>query len=169
MIVRKLRLKKGWSQEQLATLTGLNVRTVQRIERGQAPSLESKRALAAVFDIGIEVLNEPENVTQTNTENAMTTNTINNIKKPSAISNEEKLALQYAKSIKEFYTHLFLYAIFVPIIVATKGITDPQALMIAAGWTVGIIFHGLVAHEKITIFTPNWERKLVEKKLGRKL
>lgn len=32
MIVRKLRLQRGWSQEQLATLTGLSVRTIQRIE-----------------------------------------------------------------------------------------------------------------------------------------
>ncbi|CAM4169684.1 XRE family transcriptional regulator [Vibrio agarivorans] len=35
MIIRKLRLKRGWTQEQLAELSGLSIRTVQRIERGQ--------------------------------------------------------------------------------------------------------------------------------------
>ncbi|WP_428831123.1 helix-turn-helix domain-containing protein, partial [Campylobacter coli] len=30
MIVRKLRLQRGWSQDQLATMTGLSVRTIQR-------------------------------------------------------------------------------------------------------------------------------------------
>lgn len=35
MIIRKLRLQRGWSQEQLAELTGLSTRTIQRIERGQ--------------------------------------------------------------------------------------------------------------------------------------
>ena len=29
MIIRKLRLKRGWSQEQLSELSGLSVRTVQ--------------------------------------------------------------------------------------------------------------------------------------------
>ena len=40
MYVQKLRLKKGWSQQQLADFSGLSVRTVQRIEAGQpAPKL----------------------------------------------------------------------------------------------------------------------------------
>ncbi|WP_309247253.1 helix-turn-helix transcriptional regulator [Shewanella sp. VB17] len=34
MIVRKLRLQRGWSQEHLSQLSGLSVRTIQRIERG---------------------------------------------------------------------------------------------------------------------------------------
>jgi transcriptional regulator with XRE-family HTH domain len=51
MIVRKLRLQRGWSQGQLAYITDLNVRTIQRIERGQVPSLESKKSLAAAFEV----------------------------------------------------------------------------------------------------------------------
>ena len=46
MILRKLRLQRGWSQEQVAELTDLSVRTIQRIERGGQPSLESAKALA---------------------------------------------------------------------------------------------------------------------------
>jgi transcriptional regulator with XRE-family HTH domain len=38
LLIQKLRLQRGWSQEQLAELTGLSVRTIQRIERGQNPS-----------------------------------------------------------------------------------------------------------------------------------
>ena len=41
MTVRKLRLKRAWSQEQLAQFSGLNIRTIQRIERGQKAGLES--------------------------------------------------------------------------------------------------------------------------------
>ncbi len=44
MIVRKLRLQRAWSQEQLAQLSGLSVRTIQRIERGQACGLESSKS-----------------------------------------------------------------------------------------------------------------------------
>jgi transcriptional regulator with XRE-family HTH domain len=36
--------------EQLAAFTGLSVRTIQRIEQGQRPGLESLKALAAVFE-----------------------------------------------------------------------------------------------------------------------
>jgi len=41
MLVQKLRLQRGWSQEQLAIVSGLSVRTIQRIERGQSASLET--------------------------------------------------------------------------------------------------------------------------------
>ncbi|WP_296082988.1 helix-turn-helix transcriptional regulator [uncultured Agrobacterium sp.] len=41
MLVQKLRLQRGWSQEQLATVSGFSVRTIQRIERGQSASLET--------------------------------------------------------------------------------------------------------------------------------
>ena len=37
MNVRKLRLQRNWSQEQLAQVSGLSIRTIQRIERGQTP------------------------------------------------------------------------------------------------------------------------------------
>ncbi|MDE0956956.1 MAG: helix-turn-helix transcriptional regulator, partial [Pseudomonadales bacterium] len=40
MIVRKLRIQRSWSQDQLAQMSGLNIRTIQRIERGQTPSFE---------------------------------------------------------------------------------------------------------------------------------
>lgn len=36
--IRPLRLEKGWSQEQLATIAGLSTRTVQRIENGEQAS-----------------------------------------------------------------------------------------------------------------------------------
>ena len=39
------------SQEQLATISNLSLRTVQRIETTGRCSLESKRALAAAFEI----------------------------------------------------------------------------------------------------------------------
>jgi XRE family transcriptional regulator, regulator of sulfur utilization len=37
MIVRKLRLKRGWSQSQLAEMAGVTTRTIQRIEQGKMP------------------------------------------------------------------------------------------------------------------------------------
>ncbi len=45
--VREYRLARAWSQEQLAEMAGLSTRTVQRIENGEQPSLETLSALAA--------------------------------------------------------------------------------------------------------------------------
>ncbi|NOX50884.1 MAG: helix-turn-helix transcriptional regulator [Gammaproteobacteria bacterium] len=49
--LKSLRQEKGWSQEQLATVTGLSLRTIQRIEADGSCSLESRNALASVFEL----------------------------------------------------------------------------------------------------------------------
>ena len=58
LLIQKLRLQRGWSQEQLAELTGLSVRTIQRVERGQNPSAESLKAIAAVLEVDFGALRE---------------------------------------------------------------------------------------------------------------
>ncbi len=58
MILRKLRLDKGWSQEQLAEISGVSTRTIQRIERGKTASLETLKCLASVFETDLQTLRE---------------------------------------------------------------------------------------------------------------
>lgn len=41
---------RGWTQETLAELTGLQVRTVQRVENAEPSSMDTRRALARAFD-----------------------------------------------------------------------------------------------------------------------
>ena len=47
--LKKMRLERHWSQEQLADMSGLSIRTIQRIENGENAGLESLKSLAAVF------------------------------------------------------------------------------------------------------------------------
>ncbi|WP_152226336.1 2TM domain-containing protein [Pseudomonas sp. SCB32] len=54
--VKSLRLARAWSQEHLAELASLSVRTVQRIENDEQASLETLSALAAVFDVTVAEL-----------------------------------------------------------------------------------------------------------------
>lgn len=54
--LRELRSARQWSQEQLAQLSGLNLRTIQRLESGAKVSTESLRALAAVFEVSADSL-----------------------------------------------------------------------------------------------------------------
>jgi transcriptional regulator with XRE-family HTH domain len=57
MILKQLRIGRHLSQEQLAQMSGLNVRTIQRIESGHNASLESLKCLASVLEVDIETLN----------------------------------------------------------------------------------------------------------------
>lgn len=51
-LIKKLRGERAWPRDQLATISGLSLRTIHRIESEGACSLESKRALAAALDVG---------------------------------------------------------------------------------------------------------------------
>ena len=58
--VLKARKEKAWSQEELATASGLNLRTIQRIETEASASLQSKKALASALDLDIHDLDFQE-------------------------------------------------------------------------------------------------------------
>jgi transcriptional regulator with XRE-family HTH domain len=58
MILRKLRKDKELSQEQLAIMSGLSVRTIQRIENGNRASLESLKSLASVLETNVSILEQ---------------------------------------------------------------------------------------------------------------
>lgn len=58
MIIKRLRIKKKWSQEQLAEFSGLSLRTIQRAERGDQISDESLGSLATAFGLDIVDLEE---------------------------------------------------------------------------------------------------------------
>lgn len=155
MIVRKIRLQRGWSQEQLAELSGLSVRTIQRIERGQTPGLESLKSLAAVFEVQVSDLQQEHEMT------------------PSAkLTLEEERALEYVRDLKGFYGNLLSYAIVIPCLFILNYFTSPQyywAWWAAFGWGIGIISHAVTVFEVFNPFGADWEKKQIEKKLGRKL
>lgn len=63
--VKQLRLARGWSQEQLAALCDRNVRTIQRVEKNGTCDLETRGALAAVFEVDIAQLSGDRKIEQT--------------------------------------------------------------------------------------------------------
>ena len=87
----------------------------------------------------------------------------------SPVTPEEENAIQYVKGIKEFYSHLFMYALFATVFGLTLGIKHPFIFWGALGWGIGVLVHGLNAFEVIDLFGPNWERRQIEKRLGRPL
>ena len=168
MIVRKLRLKKGWSQETLAELTGLSVRTIQRVERGHKVSLETARSLASVFQVDLSTFQQgvPNMNTQNNTQETL--NSQHDIK-VETLKGDEKEALEYVKGIKEFYTHAFIFLVFALSFYIIKPDTKIELFWPFVGWGFGVIAHGIMAYELISFPWQNWEKKMIEKKIGRKL
>ena len=55
-MLKTLRSQKRISQEELAEMSGLSLRTIQRVEAGHRVSYSSLRALAKVFDIDVDDL-----------------------------------------------------------------------------------------------------------------
>jgi transcriptional regulator with XRE-family HTH domain len=56
---KDLRTKRAWSQEQLADVAGVDVRTIQRVEHGDRVSFETLKALANAFDVDVTELLAP--------------------------------------------------------------------------------------------------------------
>nr|WP_198419226.1 2TM domain-containing protein [Motilimonas pumila] len=154
-MVRKLRLQRGWSQQQLSQMSGLSVRTIQRIEQGQTAGLESLKSLAAVFEIHVSDLQtEPDMKTDVN------------------ITEEEATAIEQVRAIKGFYSNLITYLAVIGFLFALNYFLDPSYIWAwwpALGWGIGIVFHGISAFEVFNLFGPEWEKKQIEKRLGRKL
>jgi transcriptional regulator with XRE-family HTH domain len=159
MLVQKLRLQRGWSQEQLAELSGLSVRTIQRVERGQPASLETLQALGTVFNLDISALKEPA---MTATPDQAST----------GLSPEETLALAHVRRVKGFYIHLTQYVIVNTLLIAINLLTFHRyfwAIWPLLGWGIGLLNHGLRVFDLIPLFGSEWERRAVERRLGRKL
>lgn len=58
--IKFFRELRQWSQEQLAEISGLTTRTIQRVEKGEASSSDTRRALARAFGLeDIDVFNKP--------------------------------------------------------------------------------------------------------------
>ena len=156
MLVQKLRLQRGWSQQQLAELSGLNVRTIQRIEKGQEPSVESLKSLAAVFNLDFSTLKEQG---------------MDNIISESQ-SAEEILAFNQVRKLKDFYIHLAQYVLVIAVLTVVNALTTPNrwwVQWVIMGWGIGVFSHWLEISERFGLFGSKWEKEQVEKRLGRKL
>ena len=55
-VVKKLREARAWSQDHLAEMAGLSLRTIQRVEADGTASAETKMAIASAFGIAAEEL-----------------------------------------------------------------------------------------------------------------
>lgn len=69
MILKEIRISRHLSQEQLAQMSGLNVRTIQRIESGRNASFESLKCLAAALEVDVATLNQEKFIVDKKSDN----------------------------------------------------------------------------------------------------
>ncbi len=140
-IVKPLRLEKGWSQEQLAEIAGLSVRTIQRLENGGACSLETAKALSAVFDTPPDYfLNNTSSLDAPQRE------------KLADVERERRLRRRF-----KFYRHLISFLVVNAGLVLINLIFNPETIWFhypLLGWGIGLILHA------IKTFLHDWEKQL---------
>ena len=152
MLIRQRRLDKGWTQSQLAEFSGLSLRTIQRIEQGQKPTVESQKALASVFETHMSELS------------------YNNEIDESLLTPDEMKQLKHVRKIKDFFIHLLYYLAIVPFIILINWSHNSHwDFGIAIGWGWFLIIKGLSVFDATDIFGGGWEKRHLEKRIGRKV
>ncbi|MRX28272.1 helix-turn-helix domain-containing protein [Kangiella sp. HZ709] len=163
MLIKKLRLQKGWSQEQLADISGLSTRTIQRLERGENASLETLKSLASVFEINVAELSGhylldkiEEPIMQPDTK----------------LTYDEAKAIEKVKEIKGLYIHLIIFCLVISGLWILNLMTSPNVIWAwwpTFGWGIGVAGHAIGVLDLPFLFGAEWEKKQIEKRLGRKL
>lgn len=138
--VRRLRLDRAWSQEELATVSGLNVRTIQRIENGGKASLETLKSLAAALDTTVAGLSGAD-LSQAK-EPAMTT-----MNPPCATS--DRHTPEGRK--RSFRHHLAVYLVVIAGLAGIDLVSSPDHLWFqypALGWGIAVALQGVRAYTR---------------------
>lgn len=185
MSVRQLRLDRGWSQEHLSQISGLSVRTIQRIEQGNKAGLESLKSLAAVFDVQVTDLSSTNlnaadmsdaNIDLTGSDEMDSPLLKDSITedKPMQETSEnqqhEKAVVAQVRRLKAFYKSLAYYVCIVALLFIVNLVTNPDyiwAIWPALGWGIAIVLQGLSAFDVLNFFGSDWEKKQIEKRLGK--
>tara|TARA_B100000795_G_scaffold209903_1_gene163464 strand:+ start:670 stop:1128 length:459 start_codon:yes stop_codon:yes gene_type:complete len=142
--LKKMRLERHWSQDQLADMSGLSIRTIQRIENGENAGLESLKSLAAVFETNITDSDKTQEIEQ--------------------VRKEE----EYLQSIKGFYKLLAIaiLSLVVPLIIAVNDASNWNVfLWILLSWGVIVAIYSLNVFD---FFGEEWKRKMIDKKFKKK-
>lgn len=178
MLVQKLRLQRGWSQQQLAEFAGLSTRTVQRIENGQAASPETLRSLAAVFEIDFTRLLAdspgPGADAATDATPHPSPERIPDMNSTATLSDrEEREALRHVRALRGLYGHAARFGVVIVILTVINALQGPGApwwvLWVILGWGIGLTFHAVRVLGRDHFLGPQWEKRQVERRLGRSL
>ena len=159
MSIQKLRLDKGWSQEDLAMHSGISVRTIQRIENGKRASLESLKCLAAVFETNVSNLVQEKPMSNTQSSDQY------------FVGQAEQEAISYVQNLKAFHLNWITFIIVMPCLYMLNIKVSPDFLWVilaGIGWGFGIVLHALVIFGLFSVFGGAWEQREFQKRMNRR-
>jgi len=81
-------------------------------------------------------------------------------------------AFVHVRDIKRFWSHAVTYVAVNAMLVAINLVTDTRELWFIyplLGWGLGLLVHAVRVFELLPLFGPEWEKRQVEKRLGRKI
>lgn len=189
MSIKQRRLQMGWSQEHLAQVTGLSTRTVQRIEAGRKPGLDSLKALAAVFETDTATLireyamtTTPENQPETPDTNEASAPQPEKQPEPrqhdqshqgADASNLEGSPYNAAEEqVENYVTNIFIiklnaivFCIVIPAFYLLNMAISPGYLWVAwiAGlWLFAILLQAILIKLIFGVFDLKWERRVAD-------
>ena len=124
--IKRWREERHWSQEQLADLAGIGLRTIQRVENGEGASQESLKAIAAAYNVEVMAL------------------TVDPDETAKKIIHEKNEKARSAVRIS-FWIHLASYLMGMLIFVGIGIASGYMATMLVPGiwWTVGLAGHAV--------------------------
>ena len=145
--IKAWRDDRNWSQEDLAELSGVSVRTVQRIENGNATSRDSAASIAAAFNVDL---------------NTLTLN-INGEVEKATVHQAQKSILGLKLSV---WIHLaaFIFVVFVWVVIDLVGSLHfgrPMSYWFAVPalwWFVGLLGHAMALF--IVIFANKTDQQI---------
>ena len=119
--LKRWREERNWSQEHLASLAGVGVRTIQRIENGDSTSADTLSALAAAYNVDVASI-----ITETPSSKGR-------------VSRKDLAGLRFS-----FWIHLASY-LFCVIVFLAIGLSSGNIFVMlepALWWFVGLAGHG---------------------------
>ena len=157
MTIRQRRIEKGWSQLQLAEFAGISLRTIQRIEKGRTPNIETLKAIAAVFEIDFNELVDDDKLTQID---------------ESKLSSEEAEELIHIRKVQRFLRDLIIFLAILPIalLMSWAGLFNVEFFLWGLlGWAIYFTWEAFYVFDAKDFFGVGWEKRMLEKRLGRKV
>lgn len=137
--IKRWREERHWSQEHLADLAGIGLRTLQRIENGETASQETLKALAAAYTVDVAALSVDQTA-------------------EAARLVEQQNEKTRAGLRLSFFIHLAAFSIGAIVFIGISiGIGGERFAMLwpLIWWTVGLVAHGatVVIVELVTRFS----------------
>lgn len=157
MTIRQRRIENGWSQLQLAEFAGVSLRTIQRLEKGRTPTVETLKSLAAVFEIDFKELVEDSDYAEID---------------ESKLSEDETKELEHIRNVQRFVRDVMIFCAVIPVGLLLNMIETFNGqwfLWALAGWAAYLAWEAFYVFDARDFFGKGWEKRMLEKRLGRKI